>query len=50
MGCFEKVQPKTGFLDTIKELIPQLTMDELFELRDVVENRFDEMILGSDEK
>jgi hypothetical protein len=25
-------------------------MDELFELRDVVENRFDEMILGSDEK
>ena len=50
MGCFEKKIIKTGYLDTITELIPQLTIDELYILRDVVENRFDVLILGSDEK
>lgn len=50
MGCFEKKVIKTGYLDTITELIPQLTLDELYILRDVVENRFDEIILAGDEK
>ena len=50
MGFFEKKIIKTGFLDTIEELIPELNLEELFKLRDIIEKRFDELILGSDEK